>query len=163
MVTVRQRLQRLSLAANKKLGQHFLHDEALARRIVDGSRVGPDDHVVEIGPGLGALTFLLAERAALVRAVEIDKGLAGHLTGEVSRRGLTNVEVVHADAVGFDYPAAAADAGRRLMVVGNLPYNVTGPILFDLVQAHGAVARATVMIQAEVADRLAAPPGGRDY
>ncbi len=161
MVTVRQRLQELSLAANKKLGQHFLVNEALARRIVDFSRAGPDDQVVEIGPGLGALTWLMAERSAWVKAVEIDRGLAGHLTEEVSRRGLINVEVVHADAVGFAYAAAAA--GGRLMVVGNLPYNVTGPILFDLIKAHAVIQRATLMIQAEVADRLAAPPGGRDY
>jgi 16S rRNA (adenine1518-N6/adenine1519-N6)-dimethyltransferase len=161
VTTIRRRLADLSLAANKKLGQHFLHDEALARRIVDFAAVSAGDRVIEIGPGLGALTWLLAERAALVKAVEIDRGLAGHLADEVARRGTKNVEIIHADAVGFDYAAAAAPG--RLMVVGNLPYNVTGPILFDLVRAHPLIKRATLLIQAEVADRLHAAPGGRDY
>ncbi len=161
MTTIRQQLAELSLAANKRLGQHFLHDRDLARRIVDFAAVSASDHVIEIGPGLGALTWLLAERVAALTAVEIDRGLAGHLTAEVARRSMKNVEIIHADAVGFDYPAAAA--GRRLKVVGNLPYNVTGPILFDLIHNQRNVARAALLIQAEVADRLAAPPGGRDY
>jgi 16S rRNA (adenine1518-N6/adenine1519-N6)-dimethyltransferase len=161
VTTVRQRLADLSLAANKKLGQHFLHDEALARRIVDFAAVAEGDQVIEIGPGLGALTWLLAGRAARLTAVEIDRGLAAHLQDEVARQGLKNVVIVHADAVGFDYQAAAA--GRRLEVVGNLPYNATGPIMFDLIRHQKSVARAALLVQAEVADRLAAPPGGRDY
>lgn len=159
----RRELRDWSLAARKSLGQHFLSDEALIGRIVALTGAGPDDVVVEIGPGLGAITFGLAENAAVVVAVEFDSGLAGRLESLLTERGVKNVEVTRGDAVGFDYGSVFARFGRRILVAGNLPYNITGPVFFDLLSHFTRVRRAALMVQEEVARRVASGPGGRRY
>jgi 16S rRNA (adenine1518-N6/adenine1519-N6)-dimethyltransferase len=143
----------------RALGQHFLRDAATARAIVD--LVGPTarDLVVEIGPGEGALTGELARRAGHVIALEIDTDLAARLGG----RGEAALEVVHADARTWDYGTLARPEGGRVLVVGNLPYSVGKPILEALVRARTAIDEMALMLQREVAERLAAPPGSKVY
>ncbi len=143
-----------AVGKRRALGQHFLCDPAVARGIVD--LVGPTgaDLVIEIGPGRGALTAFLAERAGVFFALEIDEELAARL------RDRFDVRV--ADARTFDYSTLAAPGGR-VLVVGNLPYSMSKPILLRLGEAHTTIAEMALMLQLEVAERLAAPPGGRAY
>ncbi len=142
----------------RALGQHFLRDARIARAIVDLVAPAARDLVVEIGPGEGALTAELAGRPGPVTALEIDRGLAAAL-----RARFPDVEVLEADARDWDYRALRAPAGGRVLVVGNLPYSVGTKILISLVQAHAVIAEMALMLQREVAERVAAAPGGKDY
>ncbi len=151
------------MKARKRFGQHFL-EASWAERLVAALHLGPDDDVVEIGPGRGALTFPLARVVRRLVAVELDRDLVTWL----SPRLPDNVTLVQGDVL--DTPLAAllpADVPvSAVRVVGNLPYNISSPILFRLIDAHrdtGAFRDATVMLQREVAERLAARPGGKDY
>lgn len=153
------------IQARKRFGQHFL-EPAWRGRLVDAVKVAPDDDVVEIGPGTAALTDLLVTRARRVLAIEIDRDLAAAL----ERRGLPRLTVHTGDALGPGAEAALdgwlgrADALFR--VVGNLPYNVSSPILFmlgDWRTRHPGLRDATVMLQSEVADRLLASPSTKEY
>jgi len=143
-----------------KLGQNFLHDHAAIRRIVAALGDCSRSTVVEIGPGRGAVTHELVQSAAHVLAVELDTELAARLHEEFQPERLT---VIQQDVLQFDFAAAAAKAGERLAVVGNLPYYITSPILLRLAECHAALDRAVLMMQREVADRVAAEPGSRDY
>jgi 16S rRNA (adenine1518-N6/adenine1519-N6)-dimethyltransferase len=157
-------LARHGLRAKKTWGQSFLVDEGVRDRIVEAARIDRADVVVEIGAGLGAMTGALAARAGRVIAIERDPDLVGVLRRELAGAG--NVEVVAGDALGFDLRAAARAAGRPLVVVGNLPYQITSPLVFRIIEAAGrgeTVGRAIVMVQREVADRMAAPAGGKTY
>ena len=153
----------------RALGQHFLRDPAVARRIVDLVKPTARDVVVEIGPGEGALTAMLAAEAGRVLALEVDAGLAARLRARFDGAG--HVEVLDADARGHDYSALAAlrpDGAGRVLVVGNLPYSVGKPILMALVEAGPAVAarapmEMALMLQREVAERVAAAPGSKVY
>jgi 16S rRNA (adenine1518-N6/adenine1519-N6)-dimethyltransferase len=142
----------------RALGQHFLRDPAVARAIVDLVTPTERDVVVEIGPGEGALTGDLAARAGRVIALEVDAELVARL-----RRRFPGVEVIEADARGWDYGALARPAGGRVLAVGNLPYSVGKPILQALVEARTAIDAMALMLQREVADRVAAPPGSKVY
>lgn len=142
----------------RALGQHFLRDHRLARAIVDALAPGPNDLVVEIGPGQGALTTELARRSGAVIALEIDPALAASLRTRIPR-----VDIVEADATRWDYRALRRPPGGRVLVVGNLPYSVGTAILMTLVEARGAIDEVVVMLQREVAERVAAAPGGRSY
>jgi len=143
----------------RALGQHFLRDAGIARAIVDLVAPTEKDRVVEIGPGEGALTAELARRAGQVTALEVDKELATKLRA----RGLDRLEVLDADARTWDYGALARPDGGRVLVVGNLPYSVGKPILEALVTARTAIDEMALMLQREVAEPLAAPPGGKVY
>jgi 16S rRNA (adenine1518-N6/adenine1519-N6)-dimethyltransferase len=142
----------------RALGQHFLRDPAIARAIVDLVAPTARDLVVEIGPGEGALTGELARRAGRVIAIELDRALAAGL-----RPRFPAVEVVEADARGWDYRSLQRPPGGRVLVVGNLPYSVSKRILLALVAARTAIDEMALMLQREVAERVAAPPGGRTY
>jgi len=142
----------------RALGQHFLRDGGIARAIVDLASPTPADLVVEIGPGEGALTTELARRAGRVVALEIDARLAAQL-----RARLPGVDVREADARTWAYGALSRPPGGRVLVVGNLPYSVSKPIVASLVAAGAALDLAVLMLQREVAERLAAPPGGKTY
>ena len=150
------------LAPRKRFGQNFLVREELAERIVDQCRLKADDVVVEIGPGAGALTARLAARARAVVAVEKDAGLAALLREELAE--IPRVEIVEADFLEFDLAAVAArhDVGK-IAVVGNIPYNITTPILERLFEERHAVASAVLLVQKEYAERLAAPAGTKAY
>jgi 16S rRNA (adenine1518-N6/adenine1519-N6)-dimethyltransferase len=154
-------LARHGLRAKKSWGQNFLVDPGVQRRIVGAAAAGPQEVVVEIGAGLGALTGALADTADQVIAIERDPDLVPLLRAVVADRG--NVTVSASDALDFDFAAAARTAGRPLVVVGNLPYQITSPLLFALIDAGPAVARAVLMVQREVAERVTAAPGNKIY
>ncbi len=144
----------------KRFGQHFLHDPAVRARLVAAFAPGPQDHVLEIGPGEGALTRLLAGRVGRLEAVEIDRDLARALRAAFPSETLT---VHEADALAFDYCAAAARSGRPLRLLGNLPYNISTPLLFRLIDSAECIQDMLFMLQKEVVARLGAAPGGKDY
>jgi 16S rRNA (adenine1518-N6/adenine1519-N6)-dimethyltransferase len=143
-----------------KLGQNFLDDSHAVQRIVAALGDLSGRTVVEIGPGRGAITGTLASRASHVLAIELDADLASGLRAEFPAE---RVNVIQQDVLQFDFAAASAAAGQRLPVVGNLPYYITSPILLKLAASHAALDRAILMAQREVADRVAAEPGSRDY
>ena len=146
--------------ARKRFGQHFLHDRAVVRRIVDAVAPRPGDVVVEIGPGRGALTFPLLETGCELHVVEIDRDLATTLRRQAV--GHPNLTVHEADALEFDL-ARVAPPPRRLRVTGNLPYNISTPLVFRLLAALPRIADMHLMLQREVVDRMASPPGTRAY
>jgi 16S rRNA (adenine1518-N6/adenine1519-N6)-dimethyltransferase len=152
-------LARYGLAPRKSLGQNFVVDANTVRRIARLAGVGPGDHVVEIGAGLGALTAALAETGATVTAVEVDRGLVPVLREQVAGTG---VRVVEADALTLDWTALLAGCDRWVLVA-NLPYNVATPLVADLLDGVPAIERMLVMVQREVAERLAAGPGSGAY
>jgi 16S rRNA (adenine1518-N6/adenine1519-N6)-dimethyltransferase len=144
--------------ARKRFGQHFLHDRGVIERILAALDPRPGDVIVEIGPGLGALTRPLLERSAPLHVVELDRDLVARLRSEIPADRL----VVHeADALKFDFGALAG--GRRLRVVGNLPYNVSTPLLFHLLDQSEHISDMLFMLQKEVVDRMAAAAGSKDY
>lgn len=143
-----------------KLGQNFLNDTQAIERIASSLGDLSGRTVVEIGPGAGAITAALVARAAHVIAVELDAGLVDHLRTEFPPERLT---VHKQDVLSFDFAGAAAQAGQRLLVFGNLPYYITSQILLKLAASHEALDRAVLMVQREVADRITASPCSRDY
>ena len=159
---VRALAESLHLRPTKTLGQNFVIDPNTVRRLVRTAGVGVDDVVVEVGPGLGSLTLGLLEVAERVVAVEVDAGLAAALPGTVAARlpdRADRLEVVLQDALTLvDVPGPPPTA-----FVANLPYNVAVPVLLRLLEHLPSLRTGLVMVQAEVADRLAAPPGSRTY
>jgi 16S rRNA (adenine1518-N6/adenine1519-N6)-dimethyltransferase len=151
------------MPAKPKLGQNFLNDTEAIERIAASLGDLSGRTVVEIGPGAGAITGALAARAALVLAVELDPLLAASLRLEFPPQASARVTVLEQDALQFDFAAASATAGERLLVFGNLPYGITSQILLKLAASHAALDRAVLMVQREVADRITAQPGSRDY
>jgi 16S rRNA (adenine1518-N6/adenine1519-N6)-dimethyltransferase len=159
---IRELAAALGVRPTKQLGQNFVIDANTVRRIVRTAEVRPDDVVVEIGPGLGSLTLALLEAADRVVAVEIDPVLARHLPTTVENRMPERADrfaLVHADAMTVtELPGPAPTA-----LVANLPYNVSVPVLLHMLQTFPSIERTLVMVQSEVADRLAATPGGKVY
>lgn len=147
------------MPAKSKLGQNFLRDAQAIARIAAALGDLSGRTVLEIGPGHGAITGALTARAAHVMAVEVDHELATLLRVRFAAEKLT---VVEQDVLQFDFTAAVA-AGERLRVAGNLPYYITSPILLHLAEHHAALELAVLMVQREVADRVCAEPGSRDY
>ena len=143
--------------ARKRFGQHFLTDGAVIDAIVDAIDPRPGEALVEIGPGLGALTDPLAARCERLTVIELDRDLAQRL----GRRA--DLEVVQADVLRYDFGALADARGQRLRIVGNLPYNISTPILFHLLDAVERVVDQHFMLQKEVVERMAAAPGTKDY
>jgi 16S rRNA (adenine1518-N6/adenine1519-N6)-dimethyltransferase len=144
-------------APRKRFGQHFLVDSAVIDAIVRAIDARPGEHVVEIGPGLGALTGPLRSSGAKLTLIELDRDLAARW------RAADDVQLVQADVLEVDFAALARGAGQPLRVVGNLPYNISTPILFHLLAFAPHVVDQHLMLQKEVVDRIAAPPAGRDY
>ena len=155
-------LQRLGLRPKKTLGQNFLVHAHQARRIVAALELTGADTVVEIGAGLGALTVFLAQEARRVVALERDPALAQFLQEELLA-GVTTVEVHCQDVLRFDFLGLSREVGRPLAVAGNLPYQITSPLLFKLMAERAALSRAVLMMQQEVGARLLARPGTKDY
>jgi len=160
--TARSRLQDAlaarGLSPRKRFGQNFLVRDDVAERIVEHGHVRPDDVVVEIGPGAGALTPLLAQRARQVVAVEKDRGLAELLREELAE--LPRTEIVEADFLEYDVAEAAQRHGaERVAIVGNIPYNITTPIIERIFEQRAAIRSAVLLVQHEYAQRLAAAAG----
>ena len=148
------------MPSKPRLGQNFLRDPQAIQRIANALGDLSSETVIEIGPGQGAITRALASKAAHIIAIELDPNLAAHLGNQFPQERVT---VVQADVLGFDFAAASKAAGKRLAVAGNLPYYITSPILLKLAASHAALDRAVLMVQREVADRIVAEPGSRDY
>ncbi|MBO0878773.1 MAG: 16S rRNA (adenine(1518)-N(6)/adenine(1519)-N(6))-dimethyltransferase RsmA [Pseudonocardia sp.] len=163
---VRALAERLGIRPTKRLGQNFVYDANTVRRIARLAGLRPDDVVLEIGPGLGSLTLALLPHAAALAAVEIDPVLAGALPGTVAERApalAARLTVLEADAMTLCPAALPAPAREPTVLVANLPYNVGVPVLLHVLGALPSLRHGLVMIQAEVVDRLAAAPGGREY
>jgi 16S rRNA (adenine1518-N6/adenine1519-N6)-dimethyltransferase len=157
-------LERHGLSAKKSWGQNFLVDRNIHDKIVRAAGATAEDVVVEIGAGLGTLTIALLGAEPPPRqilAVERDPDMLHVLGAELA--GHPRVDIRGEDATHFDFGAAARAAGRPLLVVGNLPYQITSPLLFALVDAGPAIRRAVVMVQRELAERMVAPPGSKIY
>lgn len=152
-------LHRFKLRADKKLGQNFLIDEDIVRRIVEAAELTPTDKVLEVGPGIGTLTQGLAESGADVVAVELDKRLLPVLS--VTLEGYDNVRIVNGDILKVDIMQEVG--AENFKVCANLPYYITTPIIFALLEKRLPMERLVAMVQKEVAERMAAQPGGREY
>lgn len=140
----------------RSLGQNFLFDPSILRRIIEAARLEPEDTVVEIGPGPGRLTRMLAERVSRVIAIELDRGLYERLCEEMGQYG--NVRLVLGDALKYPY----GEVGE-FKVVANIPYRITTPLIFKLLEQRGRLKSMTLTVQKEVAERIAARPGTKDY
>ncbi|BBY02297.1 ribosomal RNA small subunit methyltransferase A [Mycobacterium seoulense] len=160
---IRRLARELDFRPRKSLGQNFVHDANTVRRIVSTSGIGRTDHVLEVGPGLGSLTLALLDRGATVTAVEIDPVLADRLPQTVAEH--SHSEIQRLTVLNRDVLTLRADelAAQPNAVVANLPYNVAVPALLHLLAEFPSIRTVTVMVQAEVAERLAAEPGGKDY
>ena len=143
--------------ARKRFGQHFLTDGSVIDAIIDAIDPQPGEALVEIGPGLGAMTDPLVARCEQLTVIELDRDLAQRL------RQRTALNVIEADVLNVDFGALAAQKGQRLRVVGNLPYNISTPILFHLLGAVQHVVDQHFMLQKEVVERMAAAPGSKAY
>ncbi len=145
--------------ARKRFGQHFLHDQNILNKIIAAIHPQPDQHFVEIGPGRGAMTRLLVKSIDTLDAIEIDHDLAGALPNEVMSPKLT---VHETDALDFDFTRLQADHAP-LRLAGNLPYNISTPLLFHILSYNELFTDIHIMLQKEVAQRIAAGPGNRTY
>jgi 16S rRNA (adenine1518-N6/adenine1519-N6)-dimethyltransferase len=148
------------LRARKRLGQHFLHDPAVIAKLVAAIDPRAQEAVVEIGGGLGALTAPLVERLERLHVIEVDAELAAELPERVAHP--ERLIVHRADALRFDFATLAPEPGA-LRVVGNLPYNISTPLLFHLLASRAAIRDMHLMLQREVVERMAAQPGSKDY
>lgn len=166
-VEIRGLAAELDITPTKKLGQNFVLDPNTVRRIVTAADLTPDDHVIEVGPGLGSLTLALLEQAGDVTAVEIDPRLAERLprtVAEFAPSRADDVHVVRHDALTLTATdVATAGLPAPTALVANLPYNVSVPVLLHLLEEFPSITRVLVMVQLEVADRLAASPGSKIY
>lgn len=163
---IRRLAKELEIRPRKSLGQNFVHDANTVRRVVSTSGIGRSDHVIEVGPGLGSLTLALLDRGATVTAVEIDPVLAERLpqtVAEHSNSEIHRLTVLNRDVLTLRRDELAAAAAAPTAVVANLPYNVAVPALLHLLAEFPSIQTVTVMVQAEVAERLAAEPGGKEY
>lgn len=152
-------LNRFKLRADKKLGQNFLIDHSVVQRIVEAAELSEKDTVLEVGPGIGTLTQGLAESKANVVAVELDQRLLPVLA--TTLEGYDNVRVVHGDILKVDIMAEVGN--QEFKCCANLPYYITTPIIFALIEKRLPMERLVAMVQKEVAERMAAKPGGKEY
>jgi 16S rRNA (adenine1518-N6/adenine1519-N6)-dimethyltransferase len=148
------------MQVRKRFGQHFLHDPGVIRRIIDAVAPAGGERIVEVGPGRGALTWGLLERTAALDVIEIDRDLAQSLSADP--RGRDRLRIHVQNVLDTDFAALRA-GGEPLRIVGNLPYNISTPLLFRLLNQRAAIADMHFMLQREVVDRMAAQPGGKDY
>jgi 16S rRNA (adenine1518-N6/adenine1519-N6)-dimethyltransferase len=148
------------MVIRKRFGQHFLHDPAVIRRIIDAVAPTPGERLVELGPGRGALTFSLLERARELDVIEIDRDLARLLEADPRAQGRLHIHVENMLDTDF---TRLRGQGPKLRIIGNLPYNVSTPVLFHLLKHRGMIEDMHFMLQKEVVDRMAATPDGKEY
>ncbi|MCL5669077.1 MAG: 16S rRNA (adenine(1518)-N(6)/adenine(1519)-N(6))-dimethyltransferase RsmA [Gammaproteobacteria bacterium] len=152
--------KRLGHTPRKRFGQHFLHDQTVIQRIIAALHPQTGDHMVEIGPGHGALTRPLLAAVGALDVIELDRDLIPLLQAECA--GMGELRIHQADALKFDF-TTLAKSGERLRIVGNLPYNISTPLLFHLLDQTRAIQDMHFMLQKEVVQRMVAAPGGKDY
>ncbi|MBW2021349.1 MAG: ribosomal RNA small subunit methyltransferase A [Deltaproteobacteria bacterium] len=151
------------IQAKKRLGQCFLVNASIADKIISYSRLSRSDTVLEIGPGLGALTIPLARSIKHVVAVEKDQNLLYQLTDRLRQAQVNNVTLLHQDILRFDFKDLKDIFHNKIIVLGNLPYNISSPLVAKLVENHHCMDRAILMFQQEFAQRLISPPGIKSY
>ena len=156
-----QILKSYGLIPRKRFSQNFLTDRNIAARIVNALGLKGDDAVIEIGPGLGILTEGLLDSGAKVIGIEIDRDLAGGLKERFD--GRNNLEIINADALKISYKELAAQRKEKLKVVSNLPYNISTPIIFKLLEEREIFSMFLLMLQREVAQRIVSPPDNKEY
>lgn len=156
-------LKAWNLRARKELGQNFLREPILAENIVSLAAIGPQDLVLEIGAGLGAVTIPAARRTRRVIAVEKDRQLVPLLQAELLAHDLQHVQVMETNILSLDLNRLAEQEGQAFVVIGNLPYNISSQVMVKLITERRSVRRAVLMFQKELADRLCAGPGNRTY
>ncbi len=156
-----QLLKENKLYAGKELGQNFLSDPNTARIIVEKTGISKETHVLEIGPGLGALTIHIAKTTPNITVVEKDFRIIPLLEQELANENLDHVNIINKDVLKVDLKELAGD--KKLVVIGNLPYNISSQILFKLVENRSVIEEAFLMFQKELANRIISSPGGRDY
>ena len=152
-----------NISPKKQLGQNFIIDPTFTEKIVKRAGILPEDIVLEIGAGLGALTIPLARRARKVIAIEKDRQIVPILNTEVLVSGLTNISIIEKDILSVDISALIEDMDGKIVVMGNLPYNISSQILVQLIRSRAGISRAVLMFQKELAQRLTADSGCKDY
>ena len=152
-----------NISPKKQLGQNFIIDPTFTEKIVKRAGILPEDIVLEIGAGLGALTIPLARRARKVIAIEKDRQIVPILNTEVLVSGLTNISIIEKDILSVDISALIEDMDGKIVVMGNLPYNISSQILVRLIRSRAGISRAVLMFQKELAQRLTADSGCKDY
>lgn len=163
MTSPRTLLSAWNLSPKKQFGQNFLSDPSTAEMIVSRSGILPEDIILEIGAGLGALTLPLSEAADKIYAVEKDKNLIPVLRNELDSKNIGNAEILNENILDIDLKSLFTEHSRKLIVMGNLPYNISSQILVKLIMERDFVSRAILMFQKELSERICAGPGGRDY
>ena len=161
MVSIRQELKEYGLIPRKGWGQHFLVDRNILNKVIWAAQVEKEDAVLEVGPGLGEMTVALARQAKRVIAIEIDSKLVAILNEKM--KNYPNVEVVKSDILKVDFNQFLKKEGHPVKVVANLPYQVSTPLLFRFIESKETFSTFTLMLQKEVAERMVAPPGGKEY
>jgi 16S rRNA (adenine1518-N6/adenine1519-N6)-dimethyltransferase len=159
---VNQNTKKQGFRPDKRLGQHFINDRGIIDHIIQCAAFSPTDSVLEIGPGQGALTIPLAGYVARIIAVEKDKRLIGYLEDRITKAGITNVSVTHDDILKMDL-SDCISSEKKIKVIGNLPYNISSPLLEKLLNHKEVISEAILMFQYEFAERLTAKPGCKQY
>jgi 16S rRNA (adenine1518-N6/adenine1519-N6)-dimethyltransferase len=161
LVLIRKELAEFGLFPKKRLGQHFLVDRNILNKVIRTARVGKEDVVLEVGPGLGEMTLGLAQKAGRVIAVEIDSKLVELLKKKMS--AIPNVQIIWGDILKVDFSSLFRQAGKPLKVVANLPYQISTPLLFRFIESKQTFSALFLMLQREVAERMAASAGTKKY
>ena len=160
-MNLRRQLKELKIRPRKRLGQNFVVNSKILQRIIGSASLGPEDIVVEIGAGLGSLTVPMAQRVKKVYAIEVDPRLAEELRNQFSANDA--VEVIQADALQVDFAPWYEQGGQKMKVVANLPYEISSPMIFRFFQERRYFSLFVLMFQLEVAKRVVARPGTKDY
>ncbi|MDH4265117.1 MAG: 16S rRNA (adenine(1518)-N(6)/adenine(1519)-N(6))-dimethyltransferase RsmA [Deltaproteobacteria bacterium] len=160
-MTIRRQLKELKIRPQKRFGQHFVVNPKVLQRIMESASLGPEDIVVEIGAGLGSLTVPMAQRVKKVYAIEVDPRLAKELKNQLAAND--QVEIIQADALQVDFAPWYELWQRKMKVVANLPYEISSPMIFRLFQKRDYFSFFVLMLQLEVARRVVARPGTKDY
>ena len=161
MTSIKSELKAYGLFPKKRLGQHFLIDRNILNKVIRTAQVGKEDVVLEIGPGLGEMTLALAHRVKKVIAIEIDPKLVAILNQKT--KDYPNVEVMRSDILKVDFKPILEKEGYPIKVVANLPYQISTPLIFRFIALKEAFSTFTLMLQKEVAERMVAPPGRKEY
>lgn len=161
MVSIKKELAELGLTPRKRWGQHFLVDQNILSKIVRTAELEKGDVVLEIGPGLGEMTLALARQVKKVIAVEIDRKLVKILQGKTA--DFSNIMVIEGDVLKISFHQLYPQGNQQLKVVANLPYQISTPLIFRFIESKQLFSTLTLMLQREVAERMIASPGGKDY
>lgn len=155
---IKEVLARFDMSPSRALGQNFLCDPNVANKIANLASISGSNNVLEIGPGIGSLTVVLANKAHRVTAIELDRYVIPALEDVLARNGVSNVQVIYGDAMKFDY-GPVLDIDRNWKLVANLPYNISTPLVITMLEKYPAISEMVVMVQREVGERMCAKPG----